>query len=123
MENVGEVAKEDDEFEVYRKRMMLAYRFRPNPLVCGRDTHHMTHRPCSTQCSHPSTPPPVGKNACCRLSLVGAPASLSGGGLGYGARERTGKRTSLQLPNIFNCMCENRGCGAPWAPSEVLGFL
>ena len=25
--------KEDDEFEAYRKRMMLAYRFRPNPLV------------------------------------------------------------------------------------------
>ena len=23
----------DDEFEAYRKRMMLAYRFRPNPLV------------------------------------------------------------------------------------------
>lgn len=44
MENVGDVAKEDDEFEVYRKRMMLAYRFRPNPLVGGRDTHHMTHR-------------------------------------------------------------------------------
>ena len=25
--------KEDDEFDAYRKRMMLAYRFRPNPLV------------------------------------------------------------------------------------------
>jgi hypothetical protein len=25
--------REDDEFEAYRKRMMLAYRFRPNPLV------------------------------------------------------------------------------------------
>ena len=25
--------EEDDEFEIYRKRMMLAYRFRPNPLV------------------------------------------------------------------------------------------
>lgn len=24
---------EDDEFEAYRKRMMLSYRFRPNPLV------------------------------------------------------------------------------------------
>ena len=23
----------DDEFDVYRKRMMLAYRFRPNPMV------------------------------------------------------------------------------------------
>ena len=30
----GEVKKDDDEFEIYRKRMMLAYRFRPNPLVC-----------------------------------------------------------------------------------------
>ena len=28
-----EVCKDDDEFEAYRKRMMLAYRFRPNPLV------------------------------------------------------------------------------------------
>ena len=25
--------KEDDEYSAYRKRMMLAYRFRPNPLV------------------------------------------------------------------------------------------
>ena len=25
--------RDDDEFEAYRKRMMLAYRFRPNPLV------------------------------------------------------------------------------------------
>ena len=29
----AEVKKEDDEFALYRKRMMLAYRFRPNPLV------------------------------------------------------------------------------------------
>lgn len=28
----GEVQSEDDEFDLYRKRMMLAYRFRPNPL-------------------------------------------------------------------------------------------
>lgn len=28
----GEINKEDDEFDLYRKRMMLAYRFRPNPL-------------------------------------------------------------------------------------------
>lgn len=27
-----EVSKDDDEFDAYRKRMMLAYRFRPNPL-------------------------------------------------------------------------------------------
>lgn len=26
---------DDDEFDAYRKRMMLAYRFRPNPLVCA----------------------------------------------------------------------------------------
>lgn len=25
--------QDDDEFDQYRKRMMLAYRFRPNPLV------------------------------------------------------------------------------------------
>ena len=29
----AEIKKEDDEFDLYRKRMMLAYRFRPNPLV------------------------------------------------------------------------------------------
>lgn len=28
-----ELSKEDDEFAAYRKRMMIAYRFRPNPLV------------------------------------------------------------------------------------------
>merc|ERR1719447_254979 len=27
-----EVKKDDDDFELYRKRMMLAYKFRPNPL-------------------------------------------------------------------------------------------
>lgn len=29
----AEVKKSDDQFDLYRKRMMLAYRFRPNPLV------------------------------------------------------------------------------------------
>lgn len=29
----AELAAEDDEFDAFRKRMMLAYRFRPNPLV------------------------------------------------------------------------------------------
>ena len=29
----AELSKEDDEYEAFRKRMMLAYRFRPNPLV------------------------------------------------------------------------------------------
>lgn len=33
MEAVGDLSKTDDEFDTYRKRMMLAYRFRPNPLV------------------------------------------------------------------------------------------
>lgn len=28
----GDLSAEDDEYEAYRKRMMLAYRFRPNPL-------------------------------------------------------------------------------------------
>ncbi|XP_013406861.1 splicing factor, arginine/serine-rich 15 [Lingula anatina] len=32
MERPANLAKDDDEFEAYRKRMMLAYRFRPNPL-------------------------------------------------------------------------------------------
>ncbi|KAK2706783.1 SURP and G-patch domain-containing protein 1-like isoform X2 [Artemia franciscana] len=32
MEKPGELSTNDDEFDVYRKRMMLAYRFRPNPL-------------------------------------------------------------------------------------------
>ncbi|RDD43759.1 SURP and G-patch domain-containing protein 1 [Trichoplax sp. H2] len=32
VEKPQEVKKSDDEFELYRKRMMLAYRFRPNPL-------------------------------------------------------------------------------------------
>ena len=36
MEKPGELSTNDDEFDVYRKRMMLAYRFRPNPLVCSR---------------------------------------------------------------------------------------
>ena len=31
----AELSKDDDEFDAYRKRMMLAYRFRPNPLVCN----------------------------------------------------------------------------------------
>lgn len=32
------VTEEDDEFEIYRKRMMLAYRFRPNPLVSSNSS-------------------------------------------------------------------------------------
>ncbi|ENN83145.1 hypothetical protein YQE_00498, partial [Dendroctonus ponderosae] len=30
--NVGEATEDEDEYDSYRKRMMLAYRFRPNPL-------------------------------------------------------------------------------------------
>ena len=33
VERPDSLSKEDDEFDAYRKRMMLAYRFRPNPLV------------------------------------------------------------------------------------------
>lgn len=33
MEKPHSLTADDDEFEAYRKRMMLAYRFRPNPLV------------------------------------------------------------------------------------------
>lgn len=29
----GQLREGDDEFDAYRKRMMFAYRFRPNPLV------------------------------------------------------------------------------------------
>lgn len=29
----GEVTEEDDIYEQYKKRMMLGYRYRPNPLV------------------------------------------------------------------------------------------
>ena len=31
MANPGEVTKDDDPFDQYRKRMQLAYKFRPNP--------------------------------------------------------------------------------------------
>ncbi|XP_030763681.1 bromodomain-containing protein 4 isoform X2 [Sitophilus oryzae] len=30
--NIGEATEDEDEYESYRKRMMLAYRFRPNPM-------------------------------------------------------------------------------------------
>jgi splicing factor 4 len=32
MQGHGEVQEGDDEFEAYRKRMMLGYKHRPNPL-------------------------------------------------------------------------------------------
>ena len=31
--DIGNPVEEDNEYDAYRKRMMLAYRFRPNPLV------------------------------------------------------------------------------------------
>jgi hypothetical protein len=31
--NPSQAAEGDDEFDTYRKRMMMAYKFRPNPLV------------------------------------------------------------------------------------------
>lgn len=34
----AELTKNDDEYDAYRKRMMLAYRFRPNPLVTSQST-------------------------------------------------------------------------------------
>lgn len=33
MSKPSDAKERDDEFDVFRKRMMLAYRFRPNPLV------------------------------------------------------------------------------------------
>lgn len=33
IEKPDDVSRDDDEYDAYRKRMMLAYRFRPNPLV------------------------------------------------------------------------------------------
>ena len=32
-EKPDDVKQDDSEFDLYRKRMMLAYKFRPNPLV------------------------------------------------------------------------------------------
>lgn len=40
MDRPAELSKEDDEYEAFRKRMMLAYRFRPNPLVRASLTPH-----------------------------------------------------------------------------------
>ncbi|KAF4526514.1 hypothetical protein B566_EDAN005881 [Ephemera danica] len=40
LERPEEVAGHDDEYEAYRKRMMLAYRFRPNPLNNPRRSYY-----------------------------------------------------------------------------------
>ena len=37
-EKPADLKAEDDEFDAFRKRMMLAYRFRPNPLVRGNNS-------------------------------------------------------------------------------------
>lgn len=39
VERPAELSKDDDEYDAYRKRMMLAYRFRPNPLVSTCFSH------------------------------------------------------------------------------------
>uniref|UniRef100_A0A9J7XMX2 SURP and G-patch domain containing 1 n=1 Tax=Cyprinus carpio carpio TaxID=630221 RepID=A0A9J7XMX2_CYPCA len=46
----AELSKSDDEYDAFRKRMMLAYRFRPNPLVSLSHTHYpsaIAERPAS----------------------------------------------------------------------------
>jgi splicing factor 4 len=36
----GEVSTEDDPFEAYRKRMMMGYKYRPNPLGNPRRSYY-----------------------------------------------------------------------------------
>ena len=43
VERPDDVTRGDDEYDAYRKRMMLAYRFRPNPLVCISRIHCCTN--------------------------------------------------------------------------------
>lgn len=97
MEEVGEVVKEDDEFEVYRKRMMLAYRFRPNPLVGGRGTGHMTFKPCTTTSVGWGLPGPS-----CRVegSLAPHPAELSAPSVGRGRAEVCKWRPIITVPDM-----------------------
>ena len=45
----GEVKEDDSQYDVYRKRMMLAYRFRPNPLVSAVLSDIETNNLFSTQ--------------------------------------------------------------------------
>lgn len=49
IERPADLTKDDDEFDAYRKRMMLAYRFRPNPLV-REHTLFEYHRTLSVFC-------------------------------------------------------------------------
>ena len=39
-ERPNDVKTDDDEFDMYRKRMMLAYKFRPNPLNNPRRSYY-----------------------------------------------------------------------------------
>lgn len=39
--NPGEVTPEDDIYEQYKKRMMLGYRYRPNPLVMKKKCYSL----------------------------------------------------------------------------------
>ncbi|KAF8566574.1 hypothetical protein P879_06927 [Paragonimus westermani] len=41
IERPSKLVKEDDEYDAYRKRMMLAYRFRPNPLTSDFVMDHL----------------------------------------------------------------------------------
>ena len=41
----------DDEFDAFRKRMMLAYRFRPNPLVNITSCLHSDLMPSEDACA------------------------------------------------------------------------
>jgi len=40
VKDTHEVDQKDDEFDQYRKRMMLSYRFRPNPLNNPRRSYY-----------------------------------------------------------------------------------
>lgn len=44
--NPGEVKPEDDIYEQYKKRMMLGYRYRPNPLVLDSLPYYLLCEPC-----------------------------------------------------------------------------
>lgn len=41
-----DIKSEDDEYDAYRKRMMLAYRFRPNPLVSFASSNYLNSLEC-----------------------------------------------------------------------------
>ncbi|KAA3679565.1 splicing factor 4 [Paragonimus westermani] len=52
IERPSKLVKEDDEYDAYRKRMMLAYRFRPNPLVyCGMSSANQMIHVCQRCCN------------------------------------------------------------------------